>query len=60
MPPLTIEDVEAELTQLARYVRTSNYVEVQDKVNRLLDTWLLLNRDAYTAEWDCEPVGKKR
>jgi hypothetical protein len=53
MPPLTLDQTEARLQDLAKYVGTCNYQHVEDEVNRLLDQWLVLKH---------EPVllGKKR
>jgi hypothetical protein len=54
MPPLTIQQCEAELGKLARYIGTSNYEFVRPKIDTLLDTWLLLRHERVM--WGYEPV----
>jgi hypothetical protein len=40
-----LQECEDELTKLARYIGTSNYKEVEPKINELLDQWLCLSLD---------------
>lgn len=45
MPPLDLEQCESRIAELARYIGTSNYLYVEDEINRLLDQWLLLRHE---------------
>ena len=45
MPPLSLEQCESRIAELARYIGTCNYIHVEDEVNRLLDQWLVLKHE---------------
>jgi hypothetical protein len=45
MPPLTLDQTEARLQDLARYIGTTNYMHVEEEINRLLDQFLVLKHE---------------